>query len=138
MERLEPSTAVDVGRKTARQLEMDALVGYLLLGGVLLSMILIVIGLVWRWLSTGRVSLDYRISDMNLFQFVVTEVRLAASGEMRPRLLVNLGIAALMLTPYLRVVASMVYFLVGLKNWKYTLFTAFVLIVLTYSLFLRS
>jgi len=35
------------------------------------------------------------------------------------------------------VLASMVYFLVVLKNWKYTVFTSFVLLVLTGSLFLR-
>jgi uncharacterized membrane protein len=42
-----------------------------------------------------------------------------------------------MLTPYLRVVASVVYFMAGLRNWKYAVFTGFVLAVLTYSLFLR-
>jgi uncharacterized membrane protein len=55
----------------------------------------------------------------------------------RPRLLISLGIVALLLTPYLRVLASMLFFAVVEHNWKYTAFTAFVLIVLTYSLVLR-
>ncbi len=117
---------------------MDALVGYILLDGVLLSMALIVGGLLWRWLRTGHLSLDYQIVGMNLFQLVGTEIRLAVFGQLRPRLLINLGIAVLMLTPFLRVVASVVYFVAVLRNWKYTLFTFFVLTVLTYSLFLRS
>jgi len=128
------SPAVDNER---RQLEMDVLVGYILLGGVLLSMVLIVAGLTWKYVQTDRLQLDYELAGMNLFQFVVSEIHFAVLGEMRPRLLVNMGIAALMLTPFLRVLASMVYFFAVLKNWKYTLFTLFVLLVLTRSLFLQ-
>ena len=126
------------GRKSLRQQDMDRLIGYLLLYGVLLSMGLIVAGLAWRFVRTGGFSLDYQISGMNLFQFVVEEFKLALHIEFRPRLLVNLGISVLMLTPFLRVAASVVYFLGVLKNWKYTLFTMIVLAVLSYSLFLRS
>ena len=120
-----------------RQFEMDTLVGVILQDGVLLSLGLIVIGLFWRWLRTGGLALDYQIAGMNLFQFVIGEVRLAVRGSVRPRLLINLGIAVLMLTPFIRVAVSMVYFLGVLRNWKYTVFTAVVLSVLTYSLFLR-
>jgi uncharacterized membrane protein len=120
-----------------RQLEMDVLVGYILLGGVLLSMALIVAGLLWKYIQTGGVRLEYELAGMNLFQFVVSEIHLAALGQIRPRLLINMGIVVLMLTPFFRVLASVVYFLVVLKNWKYTVFTLFVLLVLTGSLFLR-
>jgi uncharacterized membrane protein len=48
-----------------------------------------------------------------------------------------MGIGVLMLTPFVRVLASVFYFAFVEHNWKYTLFTAFVLSVLTYSLFLR-
>jgi uncharacterized membrane protein len=40
-----------------------------------------------------------------------------------------------MLTPYVRVLASMLYFVLVERNVKYGLFTGFVLAVLTYSLF---
>lgn len=120
-----------------RQLEMDVLVGYILLCGVLLSMALIVAGLLWKYIQTGGVRLEYELAGMNLFQFVVSEIHLAALGQLRPRLLINMGIVVLMLTPFFRVLASVVYFLVVLKNWKYTAFTLFVLLVLTGSLFLR-
>ena len=121
----------------ARQFEMDTLIGTILQDGVLLSLGLIIIGMVWRWLQTGRLAINYQIAGMNLFQFVLDEIRLAVHGAIRPHLLINLGIAVLMLTPFIRVAASVVYFMGVLRNWKYTLFTAVVLTVLTYSLFLR-
>ncbi|HKW25988.1 MAG TPA: DUF1634 domain-containing protein [Terriglobales bacterium] len=130
------STAVESAQEW-RQLKMDVLVGYILLVGVLLSMALIIAGLLWKYIQTGGVRLEYELAGMNLFQFVVSEIHLAALGQIRPRLLINMGIVVLMLTPFFRVLASVVYFLVVLKNWKYTVFTLFVLLVLTGSLFLR-
>ena len=49
----------------------------------------------------------------------------------------SLGIAALMLTPYVRAGAPLAFFLLVERNWKYAAFTAFVLAVLSCSLFLR-
>ena len=121
----------------ALQAKMETLLGYLLLGGVLLSLALIVTGLWWRWINTDQPWLDYQIVGMNLYQFADSEARLAWHRELRPRVMVNLGLIVLMLTPYFRVAASMIYFLVISKNWKYASFTAFVLLALTYSLFLR-
>ena len=116
---------------------MNTLVGYVLAGGVALSVLLIVAGLGWRWLGTGHPRVDYQLPQMNLFQFVAAETRELVAGKLRARLLVSLGIAALLLTPYLRVLVSLLYFVFVEHNWKYSLFTGFVLTVLTYSLFLR-
>lgn len=123
--------------ETKQEFDMDAIVGYILLIGVLISLALVIAALIWRWANTGALSFDYRITGMNLFQLVLKETRLATQGALRPRLLLSLGIAMLMLTPYIRVLASMVYFMAALKNWKYSIFTAVVLLTLTYSLFLR-
>ena len=46
---------------------------------------------------------------MNLFQFVAVEFRDLFAGKVRPRLLVSLGIAVLLLTPYLRVLVSLLF-----------------------------
>ena len=116
---------------------MDILVGYLLLTGVALSMILLMAGLIWKWATTGHATIDYQISGMNLFEFVSDEIRAVIHGQFRPRVLISGGIVVLMLTPYFRVLASMIYFMAVLKNWKYSLFTGIVLGVLTFSLFLR-
>jgi uncharacterized membrane protein len=119
------------------EFNMEIAIGYILQIGVLLSVLLIALGVAWRWLSTGILGMDYSISGMNFFEFVLNDIRLMLQGALRPRLLVNLGMATLMLTPYVRVLASMLFFAFVERNRKYTLFTAFVFIVLTYSLFLR-
>ncbi len=124
-------------RASALEGRMDVLISYVLLGGVLTAVLFVVVGLAWHWLNTGQVGVDYRISGMNLFEFVVDDLRQVADAAVRPRLLVSIGIAALMLTPYLRVLASLLFFAFAEHNWKYVVFTGFVLSVLTYSLFLR-
>ncbi|HUL21694.1 MAG TPA: DUF1634 domain-containing protein [Thermodesulfobacteriota bacterium] len=117
--------------------DMESLVGYILLTGVLLSVALLVVGFVWRWVRTGNLRFEHSIAGMNFFEFILSTLQQMASQAFRPRLFLNLGIGVLMLTPFVRVLASVFYFAFVEHNWKYSLFTAFVLSVLTYSLFLR-
>ena len=120
-----------------RKAQMEVWIGYTLLGGVLLSAALLTGGLLWGWASTGHLLLDYALPRTNFLKFLTLETREALQGIFRPRLLVNLGIVVLMLTPYIRVFFSMVYFACVERNWKYALFTGFVLATLTYSFLLR-
>jgi uncharacterized membrane protein len=122
---------------SGRPFDMEVVVGYILLVGVLVSMVLVAAGLIWHWAATGHLGLEYSVAGMNLFEFVRADIRQVAADAFRPRLLVNLGIAVLLLTPYARVFASMVYFAFVDRNGKYTAFTGFVFAVLTYSLFLQ-
>jgi len=117
--------------------DMEILIGYILLVGVLLSVALLAIGFIWRWERSANLRFQHTIVGMNFFEFVLTSLRQIGSHDLRPRVMVNMGIAALMLTPFVRVLASVFYFALVQRNWKYTLFTSFVLAVLTYSLFLR-
>jgi len=117
--------------------DMESLVGYILLTGVLLSVVLLSVGLVWRWARVGSLRFEHSIVGMNFFEFISSTLQKIASRAFRPRLFLNMGIGVLMLTPFVRVLASVFYFAFVEHNWKYTLFTAFVLTVLTYSLFLR-
>jgi uncharacterized membrane protein len=116
---------------------METLVGQILLVGVIVSALLLAIGLLWHWLTTGSPRLDYSIGGLNLFEFAASELGRVADGSIRPRLLVSLGIVVLLLTPYLRVAASFVYFALVARDGKYAVFTGVVWGVLTYSLFLR-
>lgn len=117
---------------------MELLVGYLLLSGVMVSIVLLLTGMIWEYVKTGSLHLNYLIAGMNFFQFFLRDIHAIVTPRLfGPRAFVNLGIAALLFTPYIRVVSSMVFFAAAEKNWKYTAFTAFVGIVLTYSLFLR-
>jgi uncharacterized membrane protein len=122
---------------TPGHIDMEVFVGYILLGGVLLSAGLVGAGLIWHWAATGTLGLRSSIGRMNLYEFVATDIRQVTRGAVRPHLLVSLGVAALMLTPYARVLVSMLYFALAERNGKYAVFTAFVFAVLTYSLFLR-
>ncbi len=124
------------GAASTTQLRMDTLVGTLLLIGVMASLALVAAGAIWSFLSTGRMVPNYRIVGMNFFGFAVATAAGLRHGLFTPKLLINTGIVTLMLTPFLRVLASMLYFLL-VKNPKYTAFTAFVLAVLAWSLFLR-
>lgn len=117
--------------------DMESLVGYILLTGVLLSIALLVAGFVWHWGRVGNLRFEHSIVGMNFFEFILSSLRQMTSRAFRPRLFLNMGIAVLMLTPFVRVLASVFYFAFVEHNWKYTLFTGFVLTVLTYSLFLR-
>jgi uncharacterized membrane protein len=119
-----------------RGFDIEALIGYLLLGGVLLSAALILAGIIWHWVTMGKLQFEYAMPKLNLFEFMVADLRRVAAGT-GPRRMINLGLAVLMLVPYLRVAASIVYFAGAERDWKYTLFTAVVFAVLTYSLFLR-
>jgi uncharacterized membrane protein len=121
----------------AIQHTMETMVGYILQVGVVVSVALLVAGYAWRFLATGHLSFDYAIAGMNLYQFAMLEIRQVAAGGFRPRLLVSLGIVVLLLTPLVRVMASMVFFALVARNLKYALFTLFVLTVLAHSLLVR-
>jgi len=116
---------------------MDSLIGGILLIGTICSGGLILIGLVWHGITTGKLQLGYSITGMDFFQFLWSDLGLAAAGKIQPRLLINSGIALLMLTPFIRVLASIFYFALAERALKYVIFTGFVFMVLTYSLFLR-
>jgi uncharacterized membrane protein len=120
----------------AGRLDMETMVGSILLTGVLLSLTVIVAGLAWHWALTGHLEFDYMVTGMNLFQFLLADIRRLAFGAIHPQVAISTGLIVLILTPYVRVLASVLYFAIE-HNWKYTLFAGFVLGVLTYSLFLR-
>lgn len=124
-------------RMAAAERSMETVIGYLLLTGVLLSALLIVAGLVWRFATTGHLSADYSLAGTNLAALAGAEFRLILAGQWRPRLFINLGIVVLMVTPLARVLASVAFFAFEERNLKYTLITTFVLAVLSYGLFFR-
>ena len=116
---------------------MEVLVGYILLAGVIVSVGLILIGTLWNWVEVGSLSSTFTIAGENYFTFLMSDLAQLFSGELNSHLLISLGIASLMFTPFLRVLASMLYFAFSAHNWKYTAFTLFVFAVLSYSLLLR-
>jgi len=134
---MQVSTNLPDKAQSDHHFDMESLVGYILLIGVLLSVALLMVGFIWRWVRVGNLRFEHSIDGMNFFEFIHSTLRQITSQAFRPRLFLNMGIAVLMLTPFVRVLASVFYFALAEHNWKYTLFTGFVLGVLTYSLFLR-
>lgn len=134
--RPEPKVAQNPAESTAG-VDMNLIVGYVLLVGVVSSIALLTIGMAWNKLQTGHLVTDYELGHTNILQFVIRESREVWHGHLQPRVLINFGIAVLMMTPFARVLASTVYFAVEERNLKYTLFTTFVLLTLSYSLLLQ-
>jgi uncharacterized membrane protein len=117
----------------ARRPDLESVVGSTLLVGVLGSVALIAAGFAWHAIVNGNVQFAYALPATSVGGFLARDVEQLTAAA-RPRLLVNLGIAVLLLTPYVRVIASLVMFAVE-RDWKYVAFTGFVLAALTYSLF---
>lgn len=116
--------------------ELEPLVWKILGGGLLLSVILILAGLGWEWASSGTVSMGPTILALNLGGFL-TATAAGAAGGLSPAFLLNCGIAVLLLTPYVRVLASVVFFGFRDRDYRFTAITGFVAVVLTWVLFLR-
>jgi uncharacterized membrane protein len=130
-------SAVTEAAEQKRMGSMEGLVGYLLLIGVIVSVGFIIVGTIWNWAATRSLTSDFTIAGENFFTFLTSGFAQLLAGHLTPHLMISLGIATLMFTPFLRVFVSMFYFAFIEHNWKYTIFTLFVFSVLSYSLFLR-
>jgi len=110
---------------------------YILIAGVAISLVLEVTGLLIYYSQTGSLAFDYsnqwELTGSNFFSYLGSLFSNLGAGPIQ---LMALGIVVLMLTPYVRVIASAIHFLIT-KNGKYLAFTVFVLTVLTLSLGLR-
>lgn len=128
----EPSPAAPTGR-----FDMEMLIGYILLGGVLLSVGLIVVGLIWHQAAYGNLNVGHVIRGTDLLHFLESTISGLGNRSAAPDLLVDLGIGTLMLTPFARVLTSFFFFMFEEHNWKYTIFTLIVLLVLAMNLLVR-
>ena len=119
--------------------KFERVIGYILISGVTISLLLEVIGITLYYYSYGQFRiLEDRtlfIHGSNFFNFLAELIQ----GEhihQKAILLMTLGIAILMVTPYVRVILSVIHFALE-KNFKYVLITLFVLVLLTISLAVR-
>jgi len=116
---------------------LELAISYVLITGVLASVAVETFGIVSYYLSNGNLNILFQPSSAmkgtDFFSYTAKLAQQLSVGVLTPMQVLGLGIVLLMMTPYLRVVASVVYF--GLtKNPKYLFITLFVLIVLTASL----
>ena len=115
---------------------LETWISTVLICGVLISLLLEAAGIVLYFRSSHTTALSEAkstfIQGRDFFTFLVHLVRKTLSAA-TPMRLMALGVAILILTPYVRAVMSVVYFL-WRRNPKYAVITAFVLAVLTVSL----
>ena len=119
---------------------LETIISYLLIIGVALSIALEIAGIAIFYSSYPNlgVLLDDKtmfIQGQDFFRFLY---RLFAGESLQNTgvFLMTLGVAALILTPFVRVIASALYF-AWKRDTRYVLITAFVLVALTVSLALH-
>ena len=118
---------------------LETWVSYVLIIGVAISFVLEAAGLILYYRTHHSFAISYGsaviIRGRDFFSFFGRTLLEASHGITGLRLMV-LGIAALILTPYIRAITSVIYF-ASRKNLKYCLITFFVLAVLTMSLMMH-
>jgi len=119
--------------------KLETVISYMLITGVIVSLLLEVVGIALVYRSYGRLDISQDASmfirGRDFFSFIYQQV--ATKQSAGPGIvLMTAGIIVLILTPYVRLIASVVYFGVE-RNIKYAVITLFVLIVVTLSLALH-
>jgi uncharacterized membrane protein len=111
-------------------------ISYLLTAGVVTSLILMGTGILLFYLQFGNVALSEKrvmfLQEKNFFYFLYDLLR-GGSSQGRAIGTLSLGIAVLILTPYARVLLSVFYFF-WKRDFKFSLITLMVLVILTLSL----
>jgi uncharacterized membrane protein len=111
-------------------------IGYLLITGVVISLILEILGISAYYGTYGHLDISERravfLHGQNFFNFVFGLFE-GEYAQNKAILLMTLGITLLIFTPYLRVIISVVNF-ARKKDVKYLFITLFVFVILTISL----
>lgn len=113
---------------------MEPLIGAILRVGSLAGSGLVLAGLVWASQTTGYLELTDPLTAHTVLRFFLSGVQHAKLPQTMPGALVRLGLAILLLTPYVRVIASAWYFQVVERQRAYALMSALTVLLLTYVL----
>ena len=124
----------------SQEQKLETSISYVLVIGVIVSLVTEIIGIITYYNSQGNLGITFRVASAltstGFFSYIRMLLQVPFSGQWQPVDTLGLGIVILMLTPYLRVAASVVYFAI-VKNRKYLGLTLLVLVILTASLVLR-
>jgi uncharacterized membrane protein len=119
--------------------KLETIISLILIAGVVASLVLTVVGLFF-YHSYGQFNINLDnpavfIHGQNFFSFIWDTVR-GGNGQPSSLFWITLGVVILILTPYIRVIASFLFFAFT-KDTKYVFITLFVLVALTISLLLH-
>ena len=120
--------------KWIAQFDMENLVSSILQNGMLISISLVMVTLVVPRVEDNPRGFGSVLQARSLPLLFWADLRQLGVPGAWPTLLLHLSVAVLLVTPYLRVMASMVYFAGVERNWRHALVTGFVLAVLTITL----
>jgi uncharacterized membrane protein len=123
--------------KQRKGLDLEASLSYVLLYGVLIAMIVTSAGVIDFYIQNHSLEINQIVHVSSFAAYVSSATGAVFSGHDSWFGILSLGIIILMLTPYIRVLTSWVYFLVKERNTKYVVITLWVLVILTASLYLR-
>lgn len=119
--------------------KLESAISYLLITGVLVSLLLELSGLILYYIQNGNLMISQGpgvfIKGKDFFSFIY----MVFSGKLHSSLSISLitaGLIVLILTPFLRVLLSVIFFAAE-KNLKYVWITLFVLVIITMSLSLH-
>jgi uncharacterized membrane protein len=123
--------------ETSGEEKLERTISYVLIAGVIGSVVVESIGIASYYYSAHNLNIVFQpslaLKATNFFSYAAIAIQALFNGFWTPLQILGLGIVVLMITPYMRVFASVVYF--GLaKNPRYLFITLFVLVVLTASL----
>lgn len=122
-------TTASAPDRDRRLRQAELAISHVLRGGVVISAVIILLGVVWFYLQmalSGHATLTYPHSVIEVAQEL-------AQGN--PLALIVLGLLVLLLTPILRVAISILIFALE-RDWLYTVITLIVLLILLVSLLL--
>jgi uncharacterized membrane protein len=116
--------------------KFELAISRLLAAGVVISLILIAAGILLFYLEFGNLAVSEKkalfLQEKNFFYFLYDLFR-GGNSQGRALWAMTLGIAVLILTPYARVLLSVLYFLRE-RDFKFSFITLLVLVILTLSL----
>jgi uncharacterized membrane protein len=126
--------------KVSSEEKLDLLISYILIVGVIASVLIEATGIYGYYYTHHDLSIvfkpEFTLQGTDFFAYSAQTVQALLSGKWTPISVLAFGLVLLLITPYVRVLASAIYF--GLaKNIKYLFITLFVLVVLTASLILH-
>ena len=114
----------------------EPFIGSILRCGMLLSITLITVACVWQWRISGGQEFNGALEGTNILAFLLADFRNMTSTQARPRALLHVGIALLLMLPWIRIFATSWYFTRVERNGRYAWLTAAIGLILSYILFL--
>ena len=111
--------------------DIESLISTILRIGMWISLSLIVASLIVQWIEKSPVGFENKLRATSVPVLILDDLQGGSSQIPWSSLIMHLGVAALLLTPYVRVAATLLYFMRVEPSWKRCLCTGLVLLLLT-------